>query len=369
MRPHHDLLKETKSLLHISSTGAGPDLQSRIWGTPGSSEYFVGCYTPYRRTQLHSFLGHEPDDKYVSEAVAYDMAMASYIRAAEAKVNEGAEGNPVGLGITAAVASTRLPRGEHRAHIALITKDTVTHELVELEKEVGQDARQEHDQIISQQALHLLRQALSGKGPYPNCEAKALDRFYRYPIFHTSGTRRAAEDEKGVYLPATLNPIHEGHRAMCRAAEEALSPEGPVRIRASYLVSSVSPHKGRLSVQDMLFKAGMLRAERWRNESRLVEFTRDEPLFLDKARKRPGSVFIIGADTMQRMLDPKWGPNIDEMLREMSNLKVLFYVMGRMIDDKWTTCRDIKVQWPHNTLFRPLEGRIDVSSTGLRESA
>ena len=140
----HDLLIKTNSLLHFSATGAGSDLYSQIWGTPGSSAYLVGHFVPYRRTQLHSFLGHPPDwdeeqkrVRYVTSEVAFDMAMASYIRAAEAQVNEDIKGNPVGLGITAAVASTTLPRGDHQAHVVLITKDTVAHKLIKLEKGIG----------------------------------------------------------------------------------------------------------------------------------------------------------------------------------------------------------------------------------------
>lgn len=156
---------------------------------------------------------------------------------------------------------------------------------------------------------------------------------------------------------------------MAEAAEGHLTPNGPGKIKVRYLVSSSSPHKGKLTVQEMLLKAGMLRAERWLGQSRSVEFTHDEPLFIDKARKRPESVFIIGADTMGRMLDPQWGPEIESMLLELKNLGVKFLVMGRVIEGEWKTCRDFYVPWPHGNLFEPLEGRIDLSSTQLRQGA
>ena len=296
------------------------------------------------------------------------MASASYMRVAETMVSENVEGNPVGVGITASVASSRLPQGEHRAHIVIITKDHVVYREVVLPKSEGREARQYHDALIATATLNLLKEVLSEKsGIHANVEKEALDRFYLYPIFHTNGTRLKADAprEREIYLPATLNPIHDGHRAMCKQAEDFLSPRQG-RIKASYLVSSVSPHKGRLSVQDMLFKAGMLRAERWEHESRMVEFTQDEPLFIDKARKRPGSIFLIGADTMQRMLDSKWGPDVAEMLQEIKNLDVKFLVMERLVDGHLLTCRDIPVPWPHGNLFEPLTGRVDISSTEIR---
>ena len=364
-----DLLNDTNSLVHVSTTGAGIELQRRLW-VPGSSKYFVGCFTPYRRTQTHSFLGHIPKDSYVCADVAYDMAASSYIRATEAKVHEGLDGNPVGIGVTAAVATNRLPRGELEAHVSIITQHVVRHLHVPFKKEVGAEARWQQDDLLSEHVLGLLTGILRGEVPTdPEAEEAALRCFYEYPIFSTDGTRKSvSEREPAVYLPATLNPIHDGHRAMCKAVEDRLSPL-PGKIRVQYLVSSVSPHKGRLSVSDMLFKAGMLRAERWRNESRQVEFTRDEPLFIDKARKRPGSAFVIGADTMQRMLDPKWGPEITPMLAEMRTLGTKFYVMGRVISGQWVVCEDISVPGYYGGMFVGLPGRVDISSTELRAKA
>jgi nicotinic acid mononucleotide adenylyltransferase len=370
----HDLLVSTNSLIHISTTGAGPSLQLDLWSTPGCSQYLVGFFTPYARTQLHGFLGHPPEDSYVAMPVAYDLAMASYIRAAEHKVETGIEGNPVAVGISAAVASTRIPRGDQQAFICVITKDVILETSLVFEKVVGAEARQAQDALISKAARDLLVQALRNDVDtevVTRNQDLALERFYRYPVFWTDGTRHARTEGGGnsAYMPATLNPIHDGHRAMAAAAEDHLSPRGPGRIKVGYLVSSSSPHKGKLSVQEMLLKAGMLRAERWKMLSRSVEFTHDEPLFIDKARKRPRSVFVIGADTMERMLDPKWGPEIEEMLSELKRLDTKFLVMGRVVNGTFKTCRDFHVPWPHGNLFEPINGRVDLSSTELRRGA
>src|SRR5690606_7585729 len=127
-------------------------------------------------------------------------------------------------------------------------------EEVRLPKSEGREAREYHDALISTAALRLLWDAL-GEGPVARtvveeghhlmikCDVakQALERFYEYPIFHINGTRQKASAPRGreVYLPATLNPIHEGHRTMCKTAEELLSP-ATGRIKARYLVSSVS---------------------------------------------------------------------------------------------------------------------------------
>ena len=365
-------MKENDALLYVSAAGAGLRLQTALWDVPGASRWLVGFSTPYARTQLQSFIGHEPDSNYVSSEVALDLAMAAFLRAAEHQVVEGLPGSPIGLGITATVGSTRRPKGRLRAHLALITKKKVLLKELPLGTIHGQAARKIHDQAIAEAALFMLEEAFfSDKDPNQAArDALALQRFFRYPIFATNGRRFAREEgiTPGVDLAATLNPIHEGHRAMCRAAEAdiASAKHGHAPRIVRYLVSSSSPHKGRLSVQEMLCRAGMLRAERWRDESRLVEFTQDEPLFIDKARRRPGSIFLLGADTMARMLNPNWGIQVEEMLSAFARLDVKFKVMGRVVAGRWTTCRDISVPWPHQTLFEPLGGRLDLSSSELR---
>lgn len=365
----HDLLRTGNCLLHVSAAGAGPRLLASIWDNPGASDYLVGFFIPYATTQLDSFLGHPPENSYCSKEVAFDLAMASFIRAAEHRVIERLSGGPIGVGVTASVASAKMPKGEQRAHIVMITHDRVRHLEIDFEKAIGKGARIAQDEAIAgvvNREMELLLSITTNEIPGEDAQF-ALERFYRYPVFETNGTRHPkSNSEGGLYLPATLNPIHDGHRTMCQVAEAHLHPNGAGHRCARYLVSSTSPHKGTLSVQEMLLKAGMLRAERWRDQSRMVEFTRDEPLFIDKARKRPGSLFLIGADTMIRMLEPGWGPDVAEMLGEMKQLGVSFLVMGRQIEEKYVTCRDVDVPSPYGSLFQPLEGRVDVSSTEIR---
>ncbi len=356
-------LLENKALVYVSTTGAGLAFQSNLWGTPGSSEYIVGFQTPYRRGQTIELLGYDPDDSFVSPIVAIDLAMASYIQASKHKVLSGEDGNPVGVSITASVATNRIPRGEQRAFICVITKDRAILHEVKLEKTLGESHRKAHDQFIAAKAEDVLISAFTyqNDSKYIDCTKEALDRFYQYPTFLIN-SRTKDSFGSSLYLPASLNPIHDGHREMARTAESVVIPcDG-----CKYLISTVSPHKGEMTLQEMLSKAGMLRAEK---TFRGFEFTKDEPLFLDKARKRPGSVFIIGTDTMERFLDPKWGPDPVELLKELKELKTTFLVMGRVMDGVFKTANDITVLDGYKDLFVPMEGRVDISSTEIRQKA
>jgi hypothetical protein len=78
---------------------------------------------------------------------------------------------------------------------------------------------------------------------------------------------------------------------------------------------------------------------------------------------------IVGADTLLRMLDPRWGINIPDMLEELDVLDNRFYVAGRLVDGKFVTRDDIVKSLPHPKYkdnFIALDGRWDVSSTELR---
>jgi hypothetical protein len=360
-----DTLLENKALLYVATTGAGLSFQYNLWKKPGCSKYLVGFFTPYAKTELQEFIGYEPEGSFVSKEVAYDLAMASYIRAAKFKVQKASDGEPIGIGITAAVATNRIPRSEQRAFICVITKDKALLHEVKLEKTLGESHREAHDQIIAAEAENVLICAINWMThPYTNCTNEALDRFYQYPTF-LSNSRTKESFGAALYLPASLNPIHDGHRELAQTAESVcvgfLSDGG-----CKYLISTLSPHKGEMTLQEMLFKAGMLRAEK---TFRDFEFTKNEPLFLDKARKRPNSIFIIGADTMERFLDPKWGPNPIELLKELNGLQTTFLVMGRVIDGIFKTVNDIDVPEDYKHMFVPMDGRVDISSTEIRQKA
>ncbi len=362
MHELHDLLIKHSALLHISCTGAGLSALREVWSTPGSSKYLAGAAVPYDATQLALFLGYNVEGSCCSQEVAVDMAVASYIRASESKVC----GNyplkqPLGIGISASVASTRLPRGEQRVHIAVLSRDRLMHSTVQFKKGQGRDKRLAQDDLIGRALLLVLDNALSGNQPQlGSLLAEATTRFLLRPTFRIDGTR-GSESLIGMLMPASLNPIHDGHRTMAGGAEYLYNQA------TSYLIASDPVHKSKLTLQQMAFKSGMLRAERWNDEARAFEFTRGDPLFIDKARARPSSTFVVGVDTAERLLDPKWGHDPVDLVREFAELHIHFLVMGRVWNGGWKTINDIRLPPGGHEIFKHLHGRTDVSSAQIRE--
>ena len=358
----HRTLIEQDAVVHLSCAGAGPALVNKLWRCPGASSYLVGVSAPYGRSQLSRYVGHAIEGSFCSREVAIDLATMSYVSATEHLVVEGSEGRPVGIGVTAAVASSRLPRGDQRAHVVVMSDEAVLYREVKFRKGIGMRERWLQDTILAENVSELLSIALGDEGAgFEDSSEEALERLFRYPSFEVDGSRRTATSS-GLYLPASLNPHHEGHREMARLAENAVGGE----VRARYLVSASPIHKKRPTVQELLAKVGAVSAERHRGELRAIEFSKDDPLFVDKVAQRPGSVFVIGADTMRNILDPKWGIESEEVLRRFRRSKAGFLVMGRKVAGAFLKCEDLRVPREFADLFTPLGGRIDISSTEIR---
>jgi hypothetical protein len=103
-------------------------------------------------------------------------------------------------------------------------------------------------------------------------------------------------------------------------------------------------------------------------------FTRGDPFYRDKAKNYPNRPFLMGADAVVQMLDPKWGVDLFVLFEEFEQQGTRFLVVGRFINGVWTTLDDLKrtlfpslIRNRYHHLFTSVEGRWDISSTELRE--
>ena len=121
-------------------------------------------------------------------------------------------------------------------------------------------------------------------------------------------------------MPGSFNPLHKGHLSCANVAEEA-SEKNVV-----FEISMEHPNKGLLDDDEVTKRVKQF-------DGQTVVVTR-APLYIDKAKIFPNSTFVIGSDTFERIVDPKYYG--DKSIRAMRvvldgirECKCTFLVFGR----------------------------------------
>lgn len=356
--------------IYIIATGAGAGLQKDIWSIPGASWILAGAEFPYAREVTEETLGYKPE-KFTSPETAIALAQRAYFRA----LAYHSGGQTIGLGMSCSVATNREKRGENLIYAAAMSNDKCIIAAYQLAQGKGEMLRASQDRIASdlgaEMILHLAGR-LEGFASFPGriefsreAQKDFLNVFMSRP-YHTKDGERLKRvyfneiSEECVLIPGTFNPIHSGHDSLANAAMIATGGRTPV-----LTITIDPPHKDSLTIQDLLHRSALLKGQN-------VFYSQGDPLFIDKARSHPGVPFAIGADTMDRMLDPKWCP-VEPMLEEFHNLGTKFYVRGRIVNGEFLYRDNVANKWKLNekdgSLFIHMPGRCDISSTEIRNGA
>jgi hypothetical protein len=356
-----DNLKHAGVSIHIIATGGGAGIVQQLWEVPGSSAYLSGFSFPYAQEEQTELLGFNPGH-FCSEEAAVDLASAAYMKAYRLDGK-----SPVGVGLTASVASEKEHRGDHRVHCCIITDHLVRTHQYTLMKGKGELQRQLDGGSCDDIVFYMLCDALglhhTAFFPTANDATQlATRRFLMRPFFDATGKREhyLFNDKHLALMPGAFNPPHKGHFGVANSFRNDYAME------AVFEVTAVSPHKDPLTVQDMLKRAKLLQGHH-------RFFSTTIPMYIDKARAYSGMPLIMGADAAMRLLDPTWGPDVLETLKEFQTLETKLYISGREINGKFTTRDDIAKQiifLDQRALFleisRSIEGEWDISSTQLR---
>jgi hypothetical protein len=354
-----DEYKAAGVAIHVAASGGAAGLQRELWGTPGSSAYLSGGSFPYAESEMADLLGFTPD-RFCCPETAADLACAAYMKA----FRFGGK-LAVGLGVTAAVATDREIRGGHRVHACAITEKRALSASWKLTAGTGTGARAANDADCTWLGLCLLRAAVFGERAEGLEVADATElvtsRVFERPFFRADGARSAAPDRFSGLMPGAFNPPHEAHFQIRSAATRLLG--SPI----AFQITADTPHKPTLSPAELLQRAKMLRGHD-------VLITRGDPLYLDKARRFPGTAFVIGADALDRMLDPCWGPGVVDLLCELSELGASFLVAPRRVGSKLLTLGSVLdragVAPDRSFMFIELRGcDFAHSSTEIRRTA
>lgn len=143
--------------LVLALAGGGNAVITDLLDVPGASRTVLEVRVPYARAALDDLVAGDRSVATTDGAVSQPMAEAM-ARACRARAQSLVDDDRViGVACTAALATDRHKRGDHRAHIAIAGSDGVRHELVELVKG-GLDRRGE-DRVVADAVLAAIASA------------------------------------------------------------------------------------------------------------------------------------------------------------------------------------------------------------------
>lgn len=360
----------------LVAAGAGTLALSDLLGVAGATRTLLEAIVPYSAAAFDEFLGQTPQ-QYVSPETVRLLAGRAFTRARWLEAATGS--NPVvGLACTATIVTDRPKRGEHRAYIATWQKERLVWYGLHLKK--GARDRAGEEALVSRVMLNSLAQAanVSHHLDLPLLKADRLEVEIRdfsemvnqlanqdiaYFGVEDNGRIHTIDTIPKALLSGAFNPLHDGHLRLAQAAAKLL--QRPVAFELSVL----NVDKPQLDTDTILERMAQF-AGRW------SIFASGAPTFVQKSRLYPGATFVVGYDTAERILQPRYYQNSREnllaALTEIRQQGCRFLVAGR-IDDQghFRDLNNLGIPPDFRDLFQPIPDKLfreDISSTELRRT-
>jgi hypothetical protein len=385
MSPSDAAWRQLISALHASGrkaalaiTGGGSGAIGELLRVPGGSRLLIEAQVPYDEQALAAFLGFAPAQASSADTA---IAMARTARARAAGLMPAGVDlvgpNLVGLGATAALVSDRPRRGEHRFHIAAANAADIAHCTGVLAK--GRRDRAAEEDLVSRAIVLWLARACGVAAPSPRSLLDADEHYAETAVaagdridqllagehqrvtVQPDGQMMLSAPQPVVLFPGSFNPMHEGHVLLARVAEELR--QQPL----AFEISVTNVDKPPLAGETVRHRLGQFA---WKSP---VELTR-APTFVEKSRLFPRTTFLIGADTAERLIAPRYygddEARMHDALEEIANSGSNFLVAVRIdAAGRVRALNEIPVPRRYADLFIEIPEhrfRVDTSSSEIR---
>lgn len=374
----------------LAITGGGSEAIGRLLRHGNGSNTLLEAVVPYDQNAFTNFVGGKPD-KFCSESAARNLAMASYQRAVKL-LRPSVFDRVFGIGATCSLTKENERQGrEHHAYVAIQTRNYTasyswnlfngSREVQEnfvgkmILRAVAEAKRLQEDSLFANPAGGERRIGIATGGLTDLGELIIGERKYLFvPL------RSDAKLEDFVIYPGAFHPFHQGHHDIAWAANKYTEKNVVLEIcldnvdkpfldyidvdeRLSPLLTFANPPPKTIPL--MTIPRGVIG----------VLLTRT-PTFAEKAELFPDTTFVVGADTLVRIGDPKYYEDLDKAMDRLWRAKARFLVFPRNKPEggpyipaggvrtipAWGKWINIPVEPIPEAWFRG----IDISSTELR---
>lgn len=291
----------------LVTTGGGSGALNALLTTPGASRFVIEAHVPYSPEALERFLGETPEQS-VSPETASKLAQTAV---------RGRDAGVIGVSCSAALMTDRQRRGEDRAFICIKTGEV--EKLYSLY--FSKTSRAEQEALLSDWLLVLIAQAVGA--------------------------------ERGLMLPGSFNPVHQGHLNLLKVAEEQTG------LRGVFELSCANVDKPAIEAADALRRASAIKD--------IPVALTHAPRFIHKAPLFQKTTFVVGFDTAIRFIKDY---TFDDW-KKFQTSETKFLVAGRQVGSVFQTLENLNLPAGFEGLFAPISEakfREDISSTILRSS-
>lgn len=226
------------------TTGGGSGALHALLSTPGASRFVADARIPYSPEALEAFLGESPEHSCAPET-ARKLAVAAF----QFPVSNF---QFLSIACSAALQTDRERRGDDRAFICIKTAETEKLYALYFSK----TSRAEQEALLSDWLLVLIAQAVSA--------------------------------ERGLMLPGSFNPVHQGHLNLLKVAEEMTG------LRGVFELSCANVDKPDIPEEEILRRVSAIRD--------IPVALTHAPRFMQKAKLFPKTTFVLGCDTAERLI-------------------------------------------------------------------